>query len=199
MVLLTHYTRRPFKTAWSLLILFASHPPDNGRLSTVLSRRSCRGRPLRLPGDRRIARDPFSLGCHRQPRIPSSLPCRTQRRSWKRRVGFIDIDLALRWLTATPCWRAGTVASPYGGNTRGTDRRGGPPCPRFLPDPTFTKAASAWLNKFRIGYRRTIPGPLPHGRGSEDSANKPLPGQTDDRMVLRERAFQITRTFVTKH
>ena len=59
--------------------------------------------------------------------------------------------------------------------------------------------SSSWLHKFTIGYRRTIPGPLPHGRGSEDSANKPLPGQTDDRMVLRERAFQITRTFATKH
>ena len=50
---------------------------------------------------------------------------------------------------------------------------------------------SAWLHKFTIVYRLAIPGPLPHGRDSEGSANKPLPGQTDDRMILRERAFQI--------
>ena len=60
------------------------------------------------------------------------------------------------------------------------------------PDPTvqsWEKWASAWLHKFTIVYRPPIPGPLPHGRGSEGSANKPLPGQMDDRMILRERAF----------
>ena len=52
-------------------------------------------------------------------------------------------------------------------------------------------ATSAWLYKFTIVYRLAIPGPLPHGRGSEGPANKTFPGQTDDRMILRERAFQI--------
>ena len=36
--------------------------------------------------------------------------------------------------------------------------------------------ASAWSHKLTIDSELTIPGPLPHGRGSEDSANKPFSG-----------------------
>ena len=35
------------------------------------------------------------------------------------------------------------------------------------------------MHKFTIIYRLAIPGPLPHGRGSDGSANKPLPGRGD--------------------
>ena len=38
------------------------------------------------------------------------------------------------------------------------------------------------------------PWALPHGRGSES-----IPGRTDDRSILQERALQITRTLATKH
>ena len=38
------------------------------------------------------------------------------------------------------------------------------------------------------------PWALPHGRGSES-----IPGRTDDRRILGERALQITRTLATKH
>ena len=41
--------------------------------------------------------------------------------------------------------------------------------------------ASAWFHKFAIVCGPTIPGPLPRGRGSEGSANKPLPGRMEDR------------------
>ena len=59
--------------------------------------------------------------------------------------------------------------------------------------------ASAWFHKFTIVYRPTIPGPLPHGRGSEGSANKPLPGRMDDRYTPSGRGFLNTRTFAIKH
>ena len=38
-------------------------------------------------------------------------------------------------------------------------------------------------------------GPLPHGRGSERSVNQPLPGWTENPVILRERPFLPTRTY----
>ena len=58
---------------------------------------------------------------------------------------------------------------------------------------------SAWFHKLTIVYRPTIPGPLPHGRGSEGSAKKPLPGRMDDRYTPSGRGFLNTRTFAIKH
>ena len=48
-------------------------------------------------------------------------------------------------------------------------------------DPFQRRIASAWFHKFAIVCRPTIPGPLPRGRGSEGSRNKPLAGRMDDR------------------
>ena len=50
-------------------------------------------------------------------------------------------------------------------------------------------APSAYFHKFVIVYGSAIRGPLPRGRGSEGFVNKTFTGQTDGRMILRERPF----------
>ena len=65
--------------------------------------------------------------------------------------------------------------------------------------PKGEQKPSAWLHKLTIVYRPTIRGPLPHGRGSEGSANKPLPGRMDDGYTPLGKGFLNTRTFAIKH